>query len=234
LEQQGRSVLLVAYGGELVGLVAVADRIRAESPEAVRLLGAVGVDLVGMLTGDSQRVGESVGHRLSIDRVWAEVLPEQKRDVIQTLQLEGRRVVMVGEGINDSPALAAADVGIALGTGGTDVAIEAADIVLAGDDPRKVAGLVRLSRETLRVIHQNFAFAIAINSVGLLMGLTRLISPLTGAVLHNLATLGVVMNSSRLLFFRDWDMTDAGPVHTHADRRPLMRSEVEEEGQGSL
>lgn len=223
LEQQGRSVLLVAYAGRLAGLVAVADRLRPESPEAIRMLDEVGIDLVGLLTGDSRRVGESVGARLGVHQVWAEVLPEQKRDVVRSLQRDGRRVVMVGEGINDSPALAAADVGIALGTGGTDVAIEAADIVLAGDDPRKVAGLVRLSRQTLQVIHQNFAFAIGINAIGLLMGMTGLISPLTGALLHNLATLGVVMNSSRINFYSDWDVVDALQAGAPTVPRPRLR-----------
>lgn len=168
-------------------------------------------------------MGQSVGARLGVHQVWAEVLPEQKRDVVRSLQRDGRRVVMVGEGINDSPALVAADVGIALGTGGTDVAIEAADIVLAGDDPRKVAGLVRLSRQTLQVIHQNFAFAIGINAIGLLMGMTGLISPLTGALLHNLATLGVVMNSSRINFYSDWDVVDALQAGAPTVPRPRLR-----------
>lgn len=183
-------------------------KTRARQPEQVA---PEEVGEIGLLTGDSLAVGESVARRLGITRLWAQVLPEQKAEVVRGLQQQGHRVVMVGEGINDSPALAAADVGIALGTGASDVAIEAADMILAGDDPRKVAGIIRLSRQTLRIIRQNFAFAIGVNGVGLLLGLLRLISPLTGALVHNLATVAVVLNSARLLFYSGWEDTSAVP-----------------------
>lgn len=140
-----------------------------------------------------------VASRLGITEVWGEMLPEDKVRVLRNLQEQGRIVAMVGEGINDCPALAMADVGIAMGTSGTDVAVESADIVLVGDDPLKVAGLIRLSRRALEVIHQNFAFAIGINALGIALGMGKLISPFTAALLHNASTLGVVINSARLL-----------------------------------
>lgn len=140
---------------------------------------------------------------LGLDNVWTEVLPEDKVNIVKEFQNEGMTVTMVGEGINDSPALAQADVGIAMGTGGTDIAIESADVVLAGDNPDKVPSLIRLSHRTMEVIRQNFIFAVGTNALGLVLGAGKWITPLTAAILHNLSTFGVVVNSSKLLTYDD-------------------------------
>jgi len=124
-----------------------------------------------------------------------------KASLVGELRKQGRVVGMVGEGINDSPALAGADVGIAMGTGGTDVAIESAGIVLREDDPGKVASTIRLGKQTMEIIHQKFNFAIGINLVGIALGEAKIISPLAAAILHNCSTFGVVLNSARLLTF---------------------------------
>lgn len=194
-----QSACLVAVDGQLLGVVAVEDQLKPQSMEAIQLLRLEGVELLGLVSGDAPEPANRVADTIGVDRVWSQVLPEGKVAIVRELQQEGKKVAMVGEGINDSPALAVSDLGIAMGTGGTDVAIEAADIVLAGDDPRKVAEVIKLSKNTLQIIRQNFLFAVGINSLGLILGAGKLISPLTGALLHNLATFGVVVNSTRLL-----------------------------------
>ncbi len=198
MRHEGATVLYVACGGRLVGLLAVRDALRRESQAAVEMLRTRGITRLGLVTGDTTEAGRIGARRLGLE-VWGDMKPEDKAHLVQQLRTEGRRIAFVGEGINDSPALAHADVGIAMGTGGTDVAIESADIVLAADDPRKVADVVQLSRHTLEIIRQNFAFAIGMNGLGIALGALKWISPLTGAILHNASTLAVVLNSTRLI-----------------------------------
>jgi Cu2+-exporting ATPase len=180
----------------------VADVVRPEAREAVEALRAGGVAVV-MLTGDARPVAEAVGRELGIDEVLAEVRPEQKASRIEALRASGRRVAMVGDGVNDAPALATADVGVAIGAG-TDVAVEAGDIVLVRSDPRDVGRMISLSRATYRKMVQNLWWAAGYNVVaiplaaGVLAPLGILLSPAMGAVLMSLSTVVVAMNAQLL------------------------------------
>jgi Cu2+-exporting ATPase len=163
--REGRTVLHVVAGGKVVGSLAVEDEIRPESAEAVRQLHAMGLK-VAMITGDAQAVADSVARRLGIDEVAAQVLPSDKAEAVKRFQAGGRKVAMVGDGVNDAPALATADIGIAIGAG-TDVAIESAGIVLVRSDPRDVVGAIALSRATYRKMVQNLVWATAYNLVAI-------------------------------------------------------------------
>ena len=161
LEREGRTHLFVGFGGEIKGLIALSDSLRADSKAAVDLLRDKGIEVV-MLTGDRERTAQAVAAQVGIDRVFAEVLPGQKADVVARLQAEGKTVAMVGDGINDAPALARADVGIAVGTG-TDIAMESSDVTLVGTGLTPVAAAIDLSRATMRTIRQNLFWAFAYN-----------------------------------------------------------------------
>jgi Cu2+-exporting ATPase len=163
--RDGRTVMHVVVDGHVLGALAVEDEIRPESAEAVRDLHALGLQ-VAMITGDSQAVADSVAHRLGIDEVAAQVLPEDKAGAVRRFQVGGRKVAMVGDGVNDAPALATADVGIAIGAG-TDVAVEAAGIVLVRSDPRDVVGAIELSRATYAKMRQNLVWATGYNLVAI-------------------------------------------------------------------
>jgi Cu+-exporting ATPase len=202
---EAATVSLVAIDGVLAGLVAIADPIKPEAAEAIAELRSMGLD-AWLLTGDARRTALAVARRIGLpeDRVMAEVLPADKDDMIARLQAEGRRVAMVGDGINDAPALARADLGVAIGTG-ADVAIEASDVTLVGGDPRLVASAVALSRATLRIVRQNLFWAFAYNvllipvAMGALypfLGLT--LNPALAAGAMALSSVSVVTNSLRL------------------------------------
>jgi Cu2+-exporting ATPase len=199
---QGKTVVFVLDETGVLGLIALADVIRQESAEAVAQLKKRGVR-VGMITGDSREVGEWVAHRLGIDEVFAEVLPGQKADVVSGLQRDGSRVAMVGDGVNDAPALTTADIGIAIGAG-TDVAIESAGVVLASSDPRAVVDVLTLSRATYRKEVQNLWWAAGYNVIGIplaagaFFGVGILLPPALAAVFMSVSTIIVALNAQLL------------------------------------
>jgi Cu+-exporting ATPase len=203
LRSDGQTVMFVAVDDQLAGVLGVADPIKASTPEAVKLLHADGVELI-MLTGDNRTTAQAVARQLGIDRVEAEVLPEQKHAVITRLQEEGKMVAMAGDGINDAPALAQAHVGIAMGQG-TDVAMQSAGITLIKGDLRGIAKARHLSRATMRNIRQNLFFAFVYNTLGVpvaagvlypFMGI--LLSPMIAAAAMSLSSVSVVGNALRL------------------------------------
>lgn len=196
LRSEGQTVMLLAIGGEMAGLIGVADPIKASTPEAIGALHAEGLRVI-MLTGDSRTTAEAVASRLAIDEVIAEVLPEQKAEVVARLQREGRRVAMAGDGINDAPALAKADVGIAMGTG-TDVAMESAGVTLVKGDLRGVVRAIRLSRATSAAIRQNLVLAFIYNALSVPAAGLGLVSPMWASAAMSLSSVSVILNSLRL------------------------------------
>ncbi|MBI4496924.1 MAG: cation-translocating P-type ATPase [Chloroflexi bacterium] len=202
-EARGELVLWVVADDRVIGLIGIDEVVRPEAHQAVAELRAAGVRRLVVATGDRAVAAERIAHAVGLPEYRAGVLPEDKLSLIHHLQADRHRVAMVGDGINDAPALATADIGFALGTAGTDVAIEAADIALAGDDLRQVPATMRLSRHTLGVVRGSFAAAIGVNLTGVILAALGLISPLTGAVVHNLSTVAVVLHSARLIGYRD-------------------------------
>ena len=207
LADDGKTPLYAAIDGEVVALLAVADPVKKGSFEAVAALGALGHE-VAMLTGDNRRTAQAIAREVGIEKVLAEVLPDRKADEVGRLQAAGRRVAFVGDGINDAPALARADVGVAIGTG-TDIAIEAADIILMSGDLRGIVNAVALSQRTLKIIRYNFFWAYAYNvalipvAAGVLYPLLGLLlNPMLAAAAMSTSSIFVVTNSLRLRRFR--------------------------------
>jgi Cu2+-exporting ATPase len=200
--QAGRAAMFMLEGGRAVAMFATADAIRPESAEAVRRLHDAGIEVV-MMTGDAQAVADAVAKEIGIDTVFAQVLPEHKADRIRELQARGKRVAMVGDGVNDAPALVSADVGVAIGAG-TDVAVEAGDVVLVRSDPRDVPRIIELSRATYRKMIQNLWWAAGYNIVaiplaaGVACRWGVVLSPAVGAVLMSLSTVIVAINAQLL------------------------------------
>jgi Cu+-exporting ATPase len=203
LRGQGQTVMLAAVDGKAAGLIGVADPIRPATVEAIRLLHAEGLRII-MLTGDSRTTAEAVARTLGIDEVIAEVLPAAKSEVVRRLQAEGRRVAMAGDGVNDAPALAQAEVGIAMGTG-TDVAMESAGVTLLHGDLRGIARARRLSQMTMRNIRENLFLAFVYNAVGVPVAagvlfpfFGILITPIWASAAMSLSSLSVIGNALRL------------------------------------
>ncbi|MFL5303289.1 MAG: HAD-IC family P-type ATPase, partial [Anaeromyxobacteraceae bacterium] len=207
LSSRGRTVVFAAVDGALAGLVAVSDPIRPTSRDAIARLRRMGLEVV-MLTGDARATAEAVAREAGVERVVAGVLPAGKVAEVERLQAQGKVVAMVGDGINDAPALARADVGVAMGSG-TDVAVEASDITLMRADLRAVADAIALSRRTMRTMRQNLFWAFAYNVVGipvaagvLYPALGLQLSPVLASAAMAMSSVSVVTNSLRLRRFR--------------------------------
>ena len=199
LVRRGENIIYVARGDTLIGILGIQDELRENMKKALNRMRFIGIDDIILLTGDVEQHAELVASRMAMDSFHAEMLPEDKAEIVLQLQSRGVRLIMVGDGINDAPALAYADVGIAMGGSRTDLAMEASDITITGDDPLQIPAIIRLAHRTMGIVRQNFSIAIGVNTVGLLLGALGVISPFWGAVLHNSTTIAVVLNSGRIL-----------------------------------
>ena len=199
LAEQGKTVVFILENRELIGYLALSDIVRDSAREAVEVLKSMNIESI-MLTGDNSKVASFVGNQLKIDQIISEVLPNEKADKIEELKKQGMKVAMTGDGVNDAPALAIADLGIAVGAG-TDVAIETADIILVKDNPLDVVSIIKLSKATYRKMIQNLIWATGYNVIalplaaGVLINQGIVISPALGAVLMSLSTVIVAVNA---------------------------------------
>ena len=207
LAEQGKTPMYIAMDGELAGIIAVADTVKASSAAAIKKLRDMGIE-IAMITGDNKRTAQAIANQVGIDRVLSEVLPEDKAEEVKKLQQGGRKVAMVGDGVNDAPALAQADIGIAIGSG-TDVAIESADIVLMKSDLMAVATAVELSKAAIKNIKENLFWAFAYNVLGIpvAMGILHvfggpLLNPMIAGAAMSFSSVSVVLNALRLKGFK--------------------------------
>lgn len=200
LINRGESIIFVSHGRKLLGVIGVRDTLRENMKKSINRLRYLGFDDVKLLTGDIENQAEIVAKSMAVDGFESELMPEDKARTVLELQSKGSNVVMIGDGVNDAPALAYADVGIAIGNTRTDIAIEAADVTITSDDPLLIPATVNLSKKTMSIIKQNFAATIGVNTLALVLGATGVLPVIWGAVIHNMTTIIVVGNSGRLLF----------------------------------
>ena len=201
VDAQGAIPNYIGVDNRVVAVLFAMDSPRANVRRAINALRYDGVGDLELLTGDMEAQARAVAELVGADGYRAQLLPEQKAEAVLKLQTQGNGVMMVGDGINDAPALAYADVGISLGSKSTDIAMETSDVVINRDDPMMIPELRRLSRATMRIVQQNFAMVIGINTVGLILGAASGISVMMSALLHNMSTILVVANSLRLMVF---------------------------------
>ena len=247
LSQQGKTVLLVAGENQLLGMLAVADKEKSSSLAAVQAMQTMGLDVI-MLTGDNPQTAQAVADRVGIDQVFAQILPQDKEKIVHKLQQQGKKVAMVGDGINDAPALARADVGIAIGAG-TDIALESADVVLVGNDLLAVVDTIKLSGGVIRNIKENLFWAFIYNIIGIPLaagllypGFGLKLSPMIGAAAMSMSSVCVVLNALRLKGFRfqhgnsvpqsrDWKEIEANENSLNAGKDEVkMKTELKIEG----
>lgn len=198
----GRTVLVIACNRQVIGLLVLEDTLRPQAQSVIARLKEMGIQTV-LITGDNTATAQRIADKLGISTVHAEVLPQQKVAIVQQLQDAGQVVAFVGDGVNDGPALATAQVGVAMGLGGTDVAIETAEIALLSDDLTKLPHLLRLSRQAMRAIRQNLAFSLGVLAIAVSLAVVGILQPVTGALLHELSSIPVIMNSARLIGIRE-------------------------------
>lgn len=200
LDHEGRSGVYVAKGNELIGIIDIEDQVRKGMNRCINQMRRNGIDEVIMLTGDYKQSAKKVASRTSVDEYIAEAMPQEKASFVRLLKQEKDRIIMmVGDGINDAPALAYADIGVTLGAKTTDIAMETADVVIHSDNPILLSEVVNLSQQTTRTIKQNITATIIINTAAITLGAFGLIQPIVGAAIHNAATIGVVLNSAKLI-----------------------------------
>ena len=199
MQNRGEIVIYVAKNNDLIGVIGVSDPPRENIKKAMNRLRNQGIGDIVLLTGDLRQQAETIASRMSMDRYESELLPEDKAKDILKFRSIGSKVIMIGDGINDAPALSYANVGIALGSSRTDIAMEAADVTITSDDPLLIPGVIGLAKNTVKIIKQNFAMAIGINSFALVLGATGLLPAIYSSILHNSITILVVGNSLRLL-----------------------------------
>jgi len=194
----GRTVILVAHNSQIEGLLVLEDTLRPQASQVITRLKKLGIRTV-LVTGDNTVTAERIAGELGISEVHAEVLPAQKVEIVKQLQAQGQSVAFVGDGVNDGPALATANVGVAMGLGGTDVALETAEIALLSDDLTKLPHLLSLSRQAMRAIKQNLLFSLGVLTIAVGLAIPGILAPVTGALLHELSSIPVIANSARLI-----------------------------------
>ena len=228
--EQGRTAILVANDMKPVGLIAIADEIRPETPHAIASLKAMGIKKITMLTGDNHKVAKAVAEEIGVDDFQAELLPEQKLQFVKKLQEQGHLVGMIGDGINDAPALALADVGIAMGAAGTDVAVETADVTLMNDDLSRVVNFMEMSRKVLLRIKLNILFSIIYNVIGLMLASFGMLTPVLAVIFQEAGCVTVVFSSTLLL----WSKTESLLKNDNAGRFSFRSQTVGDTGRDSV
>lgn len=198
----GRTVILIAHNSQVAGMLVLEDTLRPEASLVITRLKKLGIRTV-LVTGDNAVTAERIAGELGISEVHAEVLPAQKVEIVKQLQAQGLNVAFVGDGVNDGPALATANVGVAMGLGGTDVAIETAEIALLSDDLTKLPHLLSLSRQAMRAIKQNLMFSLGVLAIAVGLAIPGILAPVTGALLHELSSIPVIANSARLIGIKE-------------------------------
>jgi Cu+-exporting ATPase len=198
LERQGKTLLFMESDDQLAGILAAADTLRAEVPSALKEVRSLGIRHIELLTGDNERTASTLAKKLGIS-YRANLLPEDKIEVVKEFQAKGHVVVMIGDGVNDAPALAQADVGIAMGAAGTDIAIEAAHIALMREDWNLVPDVLKIAQRTMRIVKMNLAFTTVYNLVGLSLAAFGILPPVLAAAAQSLPDIGIMGNSARLL-----------------------------------
>ncbi len=202
MEEEGQTVVPVAVDGAVAGALALADAPRPGAKAAVAALKRLGIGSIVMITGDNPRTAAAVARELGIDKVYAETQPRRKLEIIRELQASGAKVLFAGDGVNDAPAMAAADIGVAMGLGGTDVAMETASIGLMSDELERLPQAIDLSRKTLEVIRQNVIFSLSMNILAVILGGYGVIGPVAGALMHEFSALPVLANAARLINYK--------------------------------